>query len=242
MDALDFYRKQDQKGSLFTLLCTLFATLLVLSNVTLKVIYIPWFPKLTLTSGILTYPLTFLITDLVSEIYGEKKAKLMIFIAFCMNLLMVAFTQTTLALPGHAEWVAPFNRFGYTSVNHYQTAFESVFSISGMIFIGSMAAYLIGQMLDVKLFLLLKKKTQGKHLWLRNNVSTCASQLIDTFIMNGIVLIWGLKLSWSTCAIIMLSEYLYKVVFALLDTPLIYILTYWIKKRFTPHESYLQAA
>ncbi|MCH9634748.1 MAG: queuosine precursor transporter [Chlamydiae bacterium] len=233
------YLSVDQEKShfLYVALCVVFTTTLVLSNMTLKVFYFPWFPNFPLTTGIITYPITFLITDIVSEIMGDKKAKFMVLMAFCMNLLMIIFTQVTLALPSHAKWLILDNPFGYTSVQDYQRAFSSVFSINGFIFIGSMIAFLIAQLLDIKLFCVIRKKYKGKHLWLRNNVSTCISQLIDTFIMNGIVLTLGLGLDLSTCGTIILSEYIYKVIFALLDTPFIYLFIYIIKKRFRIYEN-----
>lgn len=227
---------QERENKLYTFLCVVFCTFLLLSNITLKVVYFPWFPNLALTSGIITYPITFLITDLVSEIWGEKKAKRMIILAFSMNLIMLFFTQATLRLPAHPAWVAPDNPFGYTSLEQYQTAFASVFSINGTILIGSLSAFLIAQLLDVKLFCFLRKKSNNRHLWLRNNVSTLVSQLVDTFIMNGIVLIWGLQLHLSDALHIMLSEYGYKVVFALLDTPFIYLFVYLLKKRFARND------
>lgn len=222
---------------LYVFLCVLFSTVLVLSNMTLKVFYFPFLPNFAMTSGILTYPITFLITDIVSEVWGAKKAKFMIFMAFSMNILMIVFTQGTLHLPAHESWVAPSNPFGFSSVNEYQNAFSSVFSINGIIFVGSMIAYLIGQLLDVKLFCFLKEKTEGRHLWLRNNVSTLTSQLIDTFIMNGIVLSFGLGLNLKTCLIIVFAEYLYKAIFALLDTPFIYLFVGILKRRYTNYDT-----
>lgn len=233
--------KSEKLNTLFVIICVLFSCILVLSNVTLKVFYFPLFPNFPMTSGILTYPITFLITDFVSEVYGEKKAKFMILMGFCMNLLMILFTQSVIHLPSHPRWIAPDNPFGYSTLKEYQTAFSAVFSINGIIFVGSMIAYLVAQLLDIKIFCFLKKKSNGKKLWLRNNVSTCVSQLIDTFIMNGIVLAWGLRLDLATCSTIMFSEYLYKVIFALLDTPFIYLFIYLLRRRFKDYE-YLKAA
>lgn len=231
------YPLQHERFSrLYVFLCVLFASVLILSNMTLKVFYFPFLPNFAMTSGILTYPITFLITDIVSEVWGEKKARFMIFMAFTMNILMIVFTQCVLYLPAHSSWIAPDNPFGFTSLKDYQTAFSSVFSINGMIFVGSMVAYLIGQLLDIKIFCVLKRKTNGKHLWLRNNVSTLFSQLIDTFIMNGIVLAFGLKLGLWTCLTIIFAEYLYKAIFALLDTPIIYLTVAILKRRYTSYD------
>lgn len=215
----------------FTFFCTLFAVLLILSNMTLKLFKAPFFPNMALTSGLITYPITFLITDTVTEVWGKKRAKWMVLTAFSMNLLMLIFIQSTIALKAHPSWLVSQNPFGYSSVEHYQIALRSVFSVSTYILIGSTIAYLVAQFLDIFLFDLIKKKTQGKHLWLRNNVSTCFSQLIDTFIMDGIVLYLGLGFDLKSCLIIGLSVYTYKVIFALLDTPFVYMLTHYLKNK-----------
>lgn len=239
MDPIDLtHSKSERLNSLFVVICVVFSSLLILSNITLKVFYIPWFPNYPMTSGIITYPITFLITDFVSEVYGAKKARFMILMGFCMNLLMVLFIQAILHLPCHASWLAPNNPFGYTSISDYQTACSAIFGINGMIFFGSMVAYLVAQLLDIKLFCYIKKKTNNRKLWLRNNISTCLSQLIDSLIMGAIVLGWGLKLSLSTSSTIMFSEYLFKVIFALLDTPFIYLFVYLLRRRFKNYENF----
>ncbi len=225
------WSKEEQSNLFYTFFCVLFTSLLILSNMTLKLFKAPFFPQLALTSGLLTYPITFLITDTVTEIWGSAKAKLMVVMAFAMNLLMLIFVQTTIALPAHDNWLAIGNPFGYLSTADYQTALKSVFGVSTYILIGSSVAYLVSQFLDIKVFSLIRKKTKGKHLWLRNNISICLSQLIDTFIMDGIVLYLGLRFSLKACLLIGVSVYIYKVVFTVLETPFIYLFTHFLKRR-----------
>ncbi|MCH9632802.1 MAG: queuosine precursor transporter [Chlamydiae bacterium] len=227
---------QEKSNLYFTFFCVLFVTLLLLSNMTMKLFKAPFFPTLALTSGLITYPITFLITDTVTEIWGEKKAHIMVWLAFSMNILMLTFIKSTIHLPVHKDWFINSNSFGFQSITDYQTALVSVFSVSSYILLGSMVAYMISQLMDIKIFAFLKKKTKGRHLWLRNNASTCISQLIDTFIMDGIVLYWGLKMSLSTCITIGISVYVFKVTFALLDTPIVYLLTHYLKKKLSPDE------
>lgn len=203
---------------------------------TLKLFQAPFFNNMALTSGLITYPITFLITDTVTEIWGKKKAKWMILSAFSMNVLMLVFIKTTLHLSPHPSWFVESNSFGFKSTRDYQIALESVFSVSSFILIGSMIAYLASQFLDIYIFDVIKNKTKGKHLWIRNNASTCISQLLDTFIMDGIVLYLGLGFSFSSCLIIGLSVYLYKVIFALLDTPFVYLLTHYLRKKLRLYE------
>ncbi len=204
---------------------------------TLKLFKAPFFPNMALTSGLITYPITFLITDTVTEIWGSKKAAIMVLMAFTMNFLMLIFIQTTIALPCHSDWFVLNNAFGYQSLSDYQTALVSVFSVSHFILMGSSVAYLISQFLDIQIFSLIRRKTNGRALWLRNNVSTLLSQLVDTFIMDGIVLYWGLGFKFKTCLIIGVSVYLYKAVFALVDTPLVYLLVHYLKKKLLSHDN-----
>ena len=102
---------------------------------------------------------------------------------------------------------------------------------------GSTVAYLVSQFFDIYLFDVIKRKTKGKHLWLRNNVSTCTSQLLDTFIMDGIVLYFGLGMELKTCFVIGLCVYVYKVIFALLDTPFVYLFTRFLKNKLGDSEN-----
>ena len=220
---------------IFTFFCVLFATLLILSNFTVKVFSVPYFPKLTLTTGILLYPITFLITDTVTEIWGKKYAKYMILTGLCMNAILTLFLLFVVNVPVHSSWFVQNSPLGFQNIEEYQKAFHGVFSISLEVFIGSSVAYLVSQYLDVAIFLKIKEKTKGKYLWLRNNVSTLLSQLIDSLIMGFIVLIIGLKLDLMSSVSIISSEYLYKVVFTLIQTPFIYIFVNFIKNGLKAH-------
>jgi len=136
------------------LICaTLFSVVLVLTNIIgVKLFQGPFNPRShALTTGIITYPLTFLLTDVVSEIWGAKKANTMVLIGFLMSIVMLIFIQIAMYLPAHPYWVAPNNPFGFETVNEYQNAFNSVFSVNGKLLFGSMLAYMVAQLLDVKL-------------------------------------------------------------------------------------------
>ena len=93
-----------------------------------------------------------------------------------------------------------------------------------------MLAYLVAQLIDVRIFHYLKKITNEKKLWLRNNVSTIFSQLIDTIIVNSIFLHFGLNLSWDIIFKIIIASYLFKILIAVVDTPFIYIGVHFTKK------------
>jgi uncharacterized integral membrane protein (TIGR00697 family) len=203
----------------YAILLAVFVVLLVLTNIIGVKLFVA-FPELlgnacfggtcTLTSGIVTYPLTFLITDTVSELYGRKRADFMVAVGFVMSLVMVLLVQMVLALPGSSAWVN--KGLGYTDVAGMQTAFESVFTLPGTLVFGSMTAYLLAQLLDNRLFHFLRKRTGGRHLWLRNNGSTM------------VFLGFGLGLPWPVVGQIMIAVYLFKLAIAAIDTPLVYLL------------------
>jgi uncharacterized integral membrane protein (TIGR00697 family) len=111
-----------------------------------------------------------------------------------------------------------------------QNAYESVFTLPGFLISASMLAYLVAQLIDVRIFHYLKNKTNDKKLWLRNNVSTMFSQLIDTIIVNSIFLYFGLNLSWEIILKIIIASYIFKIVIAVLDTPLVYIGVYYTRR------------
>ena len=217
------------------LICaTLFSVVLVLTNIIgVKLFQGPFNPSShALTTGIITYPLTFLLTDVVSEIWGSKKASAMVLIGFLMSIVMLIFVQIALYLPAHPYWVAPNNPFGFENVGEYQNAFNSAFSVNGKLLFGSMLAYMVAQLLDVRLYHMWKKITKGKYLWIRNNGSTSISQLVDTFIVNSILFYWGFGWEFWQGISVMFTIYCYKLILAVLDTPLIYLSVAIIKKKF----------
>jgi len=175
----------------------------------------PW----TLTSGILTYPITFLLTDLVSEIWGRKRANFMVISGFAMSLLMLGILQVAVALPPAPIWA--YGDFGDGAA--MQGAFAATFANPATLLFASMLAYLVAQLFDVRLYHFWWKVTGGRHMWLRNNGSTMISQLADTIIVNGIFLRFGLEMEWGAIAEIIAAVYLCKIVLAWIDTPLIYL-------------------
>jgi queuosine precursor transporter len=190
----------------------------------------PW----TLTSGILTYPLTFLLTDLVSEIWGRKKASFMVLAGFAMSLLMLVILQLAIALPPSPHWSQAER--GFPDGAAMQTAFEATFANPGVLLAASMLAYLVAQLCDVHLYHFWWKITGGRHMWLRNNGSTLVSQLVDTIIVNAVFLHFGKGFgpangwTWERIGDVIVAVYLCKVVLALVDTPLIYLARGWMER------------
>lgn len=216
---------------------TLFSVVLVLTNVVgVKLFALfpdgrpAWMPgegPLTLTSGIITYPITFLLTDLVSEIWGRRKADYLVLLGFVMSLVMVVIVQGAKVLPPSPFWAMPEQ--GAPDSAAMQHAFAVTFFSPQVLVLASMTAYVVAQLLDVRLYHFWWRLTRGRHLWLRNNGSTLISQLVDTIIVNGIFLRFALDLDWGTIGEVILAVYLCKAVLALVDTPFIYAARLWMQ-------------
>lgn len=221
---------------IYIVLASTFIVLLVLTNIIgIKLFYAP-FGDFALTSGIITYPLTFLVTDVVSEIYGKRRADFMVIIGFVMSMLMLLLVQAAVALPPHPFWVPTGEGAFYDSPGGYQHAYESVFGLNGLLVFASMLAYLCAQLTDNWLFHFWRRLTKGKHLWLRNNGSTVFSQLLDTLIVNSILFYIGFGMGFTQGLQIMMTVYVYKLSIALLDTPLVYV-GVWLVRRALPREA-----
>lgn len=187
--------------------CNLIANKFVTINLGFKVFII--------SAGILPYPLTFLVTDLISELYGQKKANLVVFSGLVASIFVLSFL-----------WLgAQFNSIPNSIVDNF--TYNLVFQNAWRLITASMAAYLFAQFIDVRIFHFWKKLTNGKHLWLRNNGSTIASQLIDTTLVISILFV-GV---WDTNQILsaIIDGWIFKMLIALLDTPIIYVVIYLLK-------------
>ena len=232
------------RDALFLILSGIFLTSLVLGNVigttkfvTVFSVELPqWLKAMTpqmvreqdiytmsVPAGVIAYPFTFLATDLVSELFGRKKAQLMVWVGFFMNFFMLLLMSINHALP---------NTYG---VSGGLNVFEEVYEFMIGNTIASMIAYLTAQTVDVRLFHFWKSLTQGKYLWLRNNASTTVSQLVDSTAIITILFLAG-KLGdnvtkVSDVIILIVNSYLFKFFFALFDTPLFY-LGVWIFRDF----------
>ena len=227
----------DRAELVFSILMAAFVVVLVMTNVIAGKLFLA-FPEtlpnglfgeaITLTAGLITYPLTFLITDVVCEVYGQRRANLMVYTGFGMSVLILGVIQIALVVPGSPVW--PAGNANYDTIQQMQAAYESVFTLPGMLILGSMAAYLVAQLMDVRLFHFWKRVTQGKHLWLRNNASTMISQLADTMIVNSIFLGLGLGLPWDVVGKIIIASYLAKLLIAVADTPFIYLGVWIVRK------------
>lgn len=171
-----------------------------------------------ISAGVLPYPLTFLLTDILSEVFGRKRTNHVVITGFVVSMLVLFIL-----------WLGSvFPAIDGSPVSN--DAYNQVFQNSGQIILASMTAYLAAQLVDVRLFHFWKRVTNGRHLWLRNNASTIFSQLIDTTLVVSIIFI-GKKPAGEIVGLIG-DGWLFKVIAALFDTVLIYAIMYFIRRQF----------
>ena len=187
-----------------------------------------------LAIGVLPYPITFLCTDFISELYGRARASAVVWVGLLLNLWVVAFLWLGGVLPPDVP-LDPAT--GLPPTDAYDFAFYRIRMLTMGAVVASMVAYLAAQLCDVFLFHFWKRLTRGRHLWLRNNGSTLVSQFVDTFAVITITHFWarGLPIDasqavWPQLWVFIGSGYVFKMVVALLDTLPFYLGVAWLSR------------
>jgi uncharacterized integral membrane protein (TIGR00697 family) len=206
---------------LYVCLAAVFVSCLLLGDVIGgKTIPTPLGP---ISVGIIPFPVTFLLTDVVNDFYGRRGARFITLLGFAMAVLAWVILQLGTILPPHE------------STYFTQAEFEKIFGGSAQLFVASMMAYLLGQFLDIHVFQFWKALTQSRHLWLRATGSTLLSQIVDTVVINVVFWAWTAasdsssflgKMSpaerWSWVFSKIAREYGIKLVVAVALTPVVY--------------------
>ncbi len=176
-----------------------------------------------LTCGVLLWPLEFVVTDIVNEYYGPKAVRRISYTA--VALISYAFLMFYLAIkiPPAEFWIGSGTENRISNMND---AFASIFGQGMWIILGSLAAFLISQIIDVTIFHKIKKVTGQNKVWLRATGSTLISQFVDSFIVLFIAFKIGKDWSWQLVLAICLVNYAYKSFMAIILTPVIY----WAEK------------
>lgn len=184
--------------------------------------------------GVLPYPLTFLCTDFISELYGKKRANTVVWVGLLLNLWVIFILWIGGILPPRPELLEN----GLPAMDDPSRVFFQIRRWTVSATVASMIAYLTAQFVDVHIFHLIRKRTRGKMLWLRNNGSTLTSQMVDSIavitvtwltarnaiqIAPGDTVIHGLL-------ILVLSNYVFKMISALVDTIPFYLGTRWLSR------------
>ncbi len=226
---------QERRERVFLLLAGFFLCAMVLLNV-IGISRFVQIGKMQLAVGVLAYPLTFLCTDIISELYGRARANFMVTVGLILNFFILAIMWLANSLPAidpsvQPPWqtlslASPVGLPDGTQLEGQVELFSLIYANTAGAVFASMIAYVLAQYIDVFLFHWIKKKTNGKHLWLRNNASTMVSQAVDSvtviMVTFGAVIFAG-DMSFDAVLLLMLSNYVFKLAAALFDTPLIYL-------------------
>jgi queuosine precursor transporter len=202
----------DKRIKLYAALSAVFLTALVIAETTGgKLIQMAVSDGLvfTMTMGVIPFPITFLVTDIINEYFGRRGIRFVTFLGMGMVVMGLVILQVDMAVP--AAVISPVP----------DEAFNAVFGVSARIFIGSLIAYIIGQLVDISVFHALRERTGGKMLWLRATGSTVVSQLVDSFVVLTIAFLG--TLSMGQIVQIGITNYVYKFLIALSITPFLYV-------------------
>lgn len=223
-------KHQDKKlvFKIYLYLGALFITSLVVSNLIFqKFFYWQPFgavkifgaPLFEVSVGLLPYPITFLITDLISEIYGKKKANQIVVAGIFASVFSLSIIFVSKVVPA-TSWSALDDE-----------TFVLAFGNAPLAVLASMLAYLFAQFIDIQIYHFWKDLTKGKHLWLRNNFSTFTSQFVDTLAVLVLLCSFDI-IAWDRFYGLLISGVIFKVLVAAMDTPLLYLFVYIMRKRF----------
>ena len=167
------------------------------------------FESVVMTAGVIAFPVTFVVTDVMNEYFGKAGIRFVTYVGLGCVVFAFGLLQVALAVPTAANSPVP------------DSAFAAVFGTTTRVIIGSLVAYLVGQLVDIALFHRLRQLTDGRHLWLRATGSTLGSQLIDTFVVLTVA--FAGQLALGEIVAITLFNYSYKVLIAVGITPLVYL-------------------
>ena len=190
-----------------SLMIGVYASMIVMSQIFATKMVM--FGEFVVPGAVVFYAVTYLLTDALSEFYGEESAKKAVYTGLASCIMLVLGVQLLINWTPADFWT-------------YQAELEIILQNTWRITAASMLAYFVSQRFDVFLYNKIKRKTDGKHLWLRNNVSTLSSQAIDTMIFIGVA--FAFTMGSNELLMLMLGQYVVKVIIAFIDTPFIYIL------------------
>ncbi|MBN1143877.1 MAG: queuosine precursor transporter [Bacteroidales bacterium] len=198
----------------FDILVALFVAVLLISNIASTKILTFW--KFTFDGGTLLFPLSYIFGDILTEVYGFRRSRRVIWLGFFCALLMSLVLFVVQSLPPAADWP-------------HQQAFENLLGFIPRIVLASLIAYFMGEFSNSVTLSLLKIKTKGKFLWLRTIMSTIIGEGIDTMVFC-MVAFYGVLPNNVLWAVI-LSNYIFKCSIEILFTPLTYLIVNKLKKK-----------
>lgn len=233
---------RERRERVFLVLAAVFLGAMTLLNVVGITRFIQLGP-LALAVGVLPYPLTFLCTDLVSELYGRARANFLVTVGLGLNFLILAvLTLGNLAPSVPPETMPPWQIIQLAEpvalpngdmVSGQIGLFQLIYATTSGAVFASMLAYITAQYCDVQLYHFWKRLTRGKHLWLRNNFSTLLSQMVDSIMVVTVTfgaVYWRGEMAFNTLLVLVGSNYAFKALSALADTVPLYLLVRWLRR------------
>ena len=216
----------------FLILAGVFIASLVVCNLIVQKFFL-WEPfgireYFYLSAGILPYPLTFLVTDILSECYGKRRANQVVMAGLVASVFVVLVVWVSDKIPSIGG--VDVDTGAAIAGEDFDGMFHQIFGKTGRAVAASMIAYLAAQLVDIQIFHFWRRLTKGKHLWLRNNASTVFSQLLDTSLVVSLLFL-GTEMAPRIPQMI-LAGWSFKAMAALIDTPLFYAATAWWKRRY----------
>lgn len=208
------------QDKVYLTLSAMFTVLIVVGNLIYQKIVllpIPCFEVFELSAGVILYPLTFLIMDLIAEFFGREKASFSVKLAIFMNVVIALVILM----------IGNLNATNWSRIDN--NTFDNVFGQYNVAFLGSVLAFYIAQNIDIWIYLSIRKLTKGKLLWLRNNVSTAVSLLIDTTIVIWFMTFFEVLPAEQMWPLIF-NSYSYKLLFVICSTPIFYLFVYLIRR------------
>jgi len=181
-----------------------------------------------LTAGVVVWPIVFITSDIINEYFGKSGVKRISYLTAILVTYVFGAVYISTTLPPAGFWLEVNKTDMAGNPFNINTAFATIFRQGLGIILGSVTAFLIGQILDAHAFHWIKSLTGSKHIWLRATGSTLISQLIDSFVV--LVVAFYLFGNWSFNQVIAIGiiNYIYKFSVAVLLTPLLYLIHYWI--------------
>ena len=167
--------------------------------------------------SVICFPLSYIISDVLTEVYGFRVARGVIWLGFACNVIMVILFWLGGAIPGAVFW-------------DNQDAYMAILGTTGWVLLGSFAAYIVGEFANASVMVVLKNKTEGRFLWMRTISSTVVGQGVDSVIFYSIA--FGLSGIWPATAVLngILFAWLVKTAYEILATPLTYVVVGWLKR------------
>lgn len=176
--------------------------------------------QFNMTAGVILWPFVFIMTDIINEYYGKEGVRKLTYIAVIMLIYSFIMVRIAMGLKGADFWK---NSGSLMGIQNMTNAYNSVFGAGLMIIIGSLVAFLVGQLVDAFIFTKIKEKTEHKMIWLRATGSTAVSQFIDSFVVLFIAFYLGGTFTFSQVMAIGLINYCYKFIMSIILLPLLYL-------------------